>query len=159
MKVRKFALTDEHISPNRFLFCKSPPSLNVYEVLRPLFSFLAAMATLLLMISPVLGESGDWTPLPDGLAGVYCEYNCGGRSCAGCPEGSTCGTYVATGSDDRSYSCSDPDPAPEVSVMMLPVALGAAGVLAIRARRRAAGKTSDKSRLRNDIATDNESRV
>jgi hypothetical protein len=37
-------------------------------------------------------------------------------------------------------TCSCTDPAPEMSVMMLPIALGAAGLLAVRSRRKAMKK-------------------
>jgi hypothetical protein len=66
-------------------------------------------------------------------------------SCAmtGCPTGQSC-VPVPIDPYTSVYECvddpEDPDPAPEMSVMMLPVALGAAGLLAVRSRRKAMKK-------------------
>lgn len=58
----------------------------------------------------------------------------------GCP-----GSCPAGYSFNSSCSCvPDGDPLPEMSVMMLPAALGAAGLLAIRARRKAMQNKTDK---------------
>lgn len=56
----------------------------------------------------------------------------------GCPEGSSCQVVMVDNNTGLEMCVPDEiDPVPELSVMMIPVALGAAGFFAYRARRNA----------------------
>lgn len=74
-----------------------------------------------------------------------------------CSAGQECQSVRIGLNNTASVCVGEPDPAPELSVMMLPVALGAAGVLAIRARRRACRNPGGK-RL-SGAAPDTEERL